>query len=74
MLAVTGHDHLLAGRPALRRTAELRNPYIDALSFLQLRFLSELRAGPLAREEAAGLGELVQLTVSGVAAGLQNTG
>ncbi len=74
VLAVTGHDHLLAGRPALRRTAELRNPYIDALSFLQLRFLSELRAGPLAREEAAGLGELVQLTVSGVAAGLQNTG
>ncbi|HUY61709.1 MAG TPA: phosphoenolpyruvate carboxylase, partial [Candidatus Dormibacteraeota bacterium] len=74
VLAVTGHDRLLAGRPALRRTVELRNPYIDALSFLQLRFLAELRAGPAAREEAVHLGELVQLTVSGVAAGLQNTG
>ena len=34
----------LAGRPILRRAIDLRNPYVDALSFIQARFLAELRA------------------------------
>ena len=73
VLAVTGHDRLLAGRPVLRRAVDLRNPFVDALSFLQLRFLRELRAAP-GEVERSRLGDLVRLTVAGVAAGLQNTG
>jgi phosphoenolpyruvate carboxylase len=69
---VTGHDRMLAGRPVLRRAVDLRNPYVDALSFLQLRFLRELRRGAAA--DPARLADLVLLTVNGVAAGLQNTG
>jgi phosphoenolpyruvate carboxylase len=66
VLAVTGHDRLLDCKPELQRAIELRNPYVDALSFMQLRFLAER---PTARTD-----RLIQATISGVAAGLQNTG
>jgi len=39
-----------------------------------VRFLSELRGGIADPERAARIADLVQLTVNGVAAGLQNTG
>jgi phosphoenolpyruvate carboxylase len=81
VLAVTGHDRLLADRPVLSRAVALRDPYVDALSYLQLRALAVLR-GPALREpvpdELVGDRERVErlllLTVNGVAAGLQNTG
>jgi phosphoenolpyruvate carboxylase len=68
LLRVTEQEALLAHRPVLRRAIDLRNPYVDALSFLQLRFLPEARSG----DEQAG--RVVAVTVGGVAAGLQNTG
>ena len=43
VLAVTGHDRLLADRPVLSRAVALRDPYVDALSYLQLRALAALR-------------------------------
>jgi phosphoenolpyruvate carboxylase len=74
VLQVTGHEFLLAARPVLRRAVELRTPYVDALSFLQARFLSELRGGTADAETTARMKRLVLVTVNGVAAGLQNTG
>ncbi|MGZ8603526.1 MAG: phosphoenolpyruvate carboxylase [Actinomycetota bacterium] len=68
VLRVTEQDAPLAHRPILRRAIDLRNPYVDALSFLQFRFLPEARAGDPQAER------VVAITVSGVAAGLQNTG
>jgi phosphoenolpyruvate carboxylase len=75
VLAVTGHDRLLADRPVLSRAVALRDPYVDALSHLQLRALAALR-GPAADDpaERERLERLLLLTVNGVAAGLQNTG
>ena len=75
VLAVTGHDRLLADRPVLSRAVALRDPYVDALSHLQLRALAALR-GPAAEDpaERERLERLLLLTVNGVAAGLQNTG
>ncbi|HUA43448.1 MAG TPA: phosphoenolpyruvate carboxylase [Streptosporangiaceae bacterium] len=73
VLAVTGHDRLLASRPVLSRAVALRDPYVDALSHLQLRALTELRASEEPAERAA-LERFLLLTVNGVAAGLQNTG
>jgi phosphoenolpyruvate carboxylase len=73
VLDVTGHDRLLAGRPVLSRAVALRDPYVDALSHLQLRALAEIRASGDSGERAA-LGRFLLLTVNGVAAGLQNTG
>jgi phosphoenolpyruvate carboxylase len=80
VLEVTGHDRLLADRRVLSRAVALRDPYVDALSYLQLRALSELRGLPDGDDDAAGAGRrdqlhrLLLLAVSGVAAGLQNTG
>jgi phosphoenolpyruvate carboxylase len=71
VLAVTGHDRLLADRQVLSRAVALRDPYVDALSHLQLRALAALRDGDADRER---LERLLLLTVNGVAAGLQNTG
>jgi phosphoenolpyruvate carboxylase len=75
VLAVTEHDRLLADRPVLSRAVALRDPYVDALSHLQLRALAALR-GPAADvpAEREQLERLLLLTVNGVAAGLQNTG
>jgi phosphoenolpyruvate carboxylase len=63
LLAVTGHDELLGGRPALRAAIDERAGAVAALTLLQLRF----RDDPDARH-------LVQTTIGGIAAGLQNTG
>jgi phosphoenolpyruvate carboxylase len=73
VLQVTGHDRVLADRPVLARAVALRDPYVDALSHLQLRALTALRASTDPAEQVA-LERFLLLTVNGVAAGLQNTG
>jgi len=74
VLTVTGHDRLLANRHVLSRAVALRDPYVDALSYLQLRALAALREPAPDDEERERLERLLLLTVNGVAAGLQNTG
>ena len=71
---VTGRDRLLDEAPVLQRSIALRNPYVDSLSELQVRLLARLRALPAGDPERDRVLRLVQLTVNGVAAGLQNTG
>jgi phosphoenolpyruvate carboxylase len=73
VLSVTGHDRPLAGRRVLSRAITLRDPYVDALSYLQLRALTALRAEAPA-EDRESLERLLHLTVNGISAGLQNTG
>lgn len=43
VLKITGNKILLAGNPFLERSIALRNPYVDPLSYLQVRFINELR-------------------------------
>jgi phosphoenolpyruvate carboxylase len=74
VLAVTGHKRLLEDRRVLGRAVALRNPYVDALSYLQVRALSALRSDDLDAGSVEELRRLLQITVNGVAAGLQNTG
>ncbi|WP_214408759.1 phosphoenolpyruvate carboxylase [Sphaerisporangium fuscum] len=77
VLEVTGHSWLLESRRVLSRAVQLRDPYVDALSHLQLRALSALRAEAaegMPEEERERLETLLLLSVNGVAAGLQNTG
>jgi phosphoenolpyruvate carboxylase len=71
VLDLLNQHRLLEDRPVLQRAVELRNPYVDALSFLQQHALRTARVGG---DDAARWSRLVQLTVNGVAAGLQNTG
>ena len=74
VLAVTGHGRLLENRRVLSWAVELRNPYVDALSHIQLRALRQLRQEQLDETDRERLEQLLLLTVNGVAAGLQNTG
>jgi phosphoenolpyruvate carboxylase len=74
VLRVTGHDRLLADRTVLSRAVTLRDPYVDALSYLQLRALAALRDQEPGPADSERLERLLLLTVNGVAAGLQNTG
>ncbi|MWB98480.1 phosphoenolpyruvate carboxylase [Agromyces seonyuensis] len=73
VLRAHGATELLERRPVLQRTVRVRNPYVDALSLLQLRALSGLRTidPEVPTDESR---RLLLLTVNGVAAGLQNTG
>jgi len=71
---VTGRERLLDGAPVLQRSVALRNPYVDSLSELQVRLLGRLRRLPPDDPDRAFVVRLVQLTVNGVAAGLQSTG
>jgi phosphoenolpyruvate carboxylase len=75
VLGVLGADRLLAGRRILAAAVDLRNPYVDALSHLQLRALRALRSRDYRDDgERRRLRNLLLLSVNGVAAGLQNTG
>ncbi len=71
VLALSGHARLLEDRRVLGRAVALRDPYVDALSHLQVRALRALRDGTA---DDAGIRRLLQITVNGIAAGLQNTG
>jgi len=74
ILLLSGHDRLLADDPALARSIELRAPYIDALSSLQVDLLGRLRRVPAGSADELRLRRLVAATLSGIAAGLQTTG
>ncbi|WP_262492139.1 phosphoenolpyruvate carboxylase [Microbacterium sp. ANT_H45B] len=75
VVRLTGGVGLLENKPILQRAVQLRTPYVDALSLLQLRALRALRDPDAASGSGAGDEQKrLLLSVSGVAAGLQNTG
>ena len=71
---LTGRDRLLDREPEMRRRMALRDPYVDSLSEMQVTLLARLRGCDPDDPERARLLRLVQLTVNGIAAGLQRTG
>src|SRR5207245_2868944 len=74
VLVVTGHRRLLEDRRVLSWAIELRNPYVDALSHLQLRALRGIRDPRTSKGDRALAERVFQLSVNGVAAGLRETG
>lgn len=73
VLAITERKKLLENQPVLAHSIKLRNPYVDPLSYLQIRFLAQWRnAKESDRTEL--LRRLLALTVKGVAAGMKSTG
>jgi phosphoenolpyruvate carboxylase len=71
VLQTCGATHLLARQPVLAESIRLRNPYVDPLNFLQIRFLRQWRH---ARRASPELLHLLQLTVGGIAFGMKSTG
>ena len=83
VLGVTGNEWPLANRRVLGRAVQLRSPYVDALSLLQVRALRALRTGGVSESESSAepfdgvrsrWQHVLLVTVNGVSAGLQNTG
>lgn len=73
VLAITGHRKLLEKQPRLAESIRLRNPYVDPLHYLQIRFLKDWRkTAPEERTEEAR--RLLALTVNGIAFGMKSTG
>jgi phosphoenolpyruvate carboxylase len=68
LLEITGAPSLLDDQPALQRRLSHRNPWIDPLSHLQVELLGRARAGQ------ADAREPLLATITGIAAGMRNTG
>jgi phosphoenolpyruvate carboxylase len=68
VLAATGRSTLLERQPMLRRSIDLRNPYVDPMNAVQVDLLRRHRAG----DETAQLPLL--RSIAGIAAALRNTG
>jgi phosphoenolpyruvate carboxylase len=72
ILQVTGAPRLLDDNAVLRRSIEVRNPYVDPINLVQIEVLRRLRAaGDEADEE---LWRAFMVTVNGIAAGMRNVG
>jgi len=69
ILDITSHGTLLEENPVLRRSIDVRNPYVDPINLVQIELLRRLRAHPDERVKTALL-----VTINGVAAGMRNTG
>ncbi len=65
---------LLSQEPKLKKSIELRNPYIDPIHRLQVELLRRLRSHPEGLPEDAALERALLLSLQGVSAGMRNTG
>ena len=78
VLKIVGDEWPLQHRHVLGQAIRIRSPYVDALSVTQVLALRSLRKKvdkeELSQSQQAGFIYLILCTVSGVAAGLQNTG
>lgn len=73
LLTITNTKELLDNEQWLQRSIRLRNPYVDPLNYIQVALLRELRSETsLPNRERYQAG--VNLSVNGIAAGLQNVG
>jgi phosphoenolpyruvate carboxylase len=70
VLRVTGHRDLLEDNPVLRRSIDVRNPYVDPINLVQIELIRRLRAG----QDDPRLHHAFKVTVNGIAAGMRNTG
>ena len=78
VLQTTGHRDLLDDNPVLRRSIDVRNPYVDPINLLQVELLRRLRSQPRAEgsddPQTVRLRGALLVTINGIAAGMRNTG
>ncbi|MCX7782824.1 MAG: phosphoenolpyruvate carboxylase, partial [Meiothermus sp.] len=74
ILEETFQNTLLFNHPVLARQTELRNPYVDPISLVQVELLERYRRTPPEAPERTGLERALMLSLLGIAAGLRNAG
>ncbi|MDE3058424.1 MAG: phosphoenolpyruvate carboxylase [Bacteroidota bacterium] len=74
VLLVTSQKEILDNNEMLQRSIQLRNPYVDPMSYIQVELLKRLRSDSFSEAEMHKLEETIFLSINGIAAGLRNTG
>ena len=69
VLRITRHQRLLESNPVLRRSIDVRNPYVDPINIVQAEVLRRWR-----ETGDDSLRDAFVVTVNGIAAGMRNTG
>jgi phosphoenolpyruvate carboxylase len=70
ILAITRQKELLESNQVLAHSIKLRNPYVDPMHLIQVDMLRRKRAG----ENTPEVDRAIAATISGISAGLRNTG
>jgi phosphoenolpyruvate carboxylase len=65
-----GQKELLESNQVLAHSIKLRNPYVDPMHLIQVDMLRRKRAG----EDTPEVNRAIAATISGISAGLRNTG
>ena len=70
LLGITGQTDLIQDNPVLRRSIDVRNPYVDPINLVQVEVLRRMRE----HQPDPQLRHAFVVTVNGIAAGMRNTG
>ncbi len=70
VLSITRQKELLESNQVLAHSIKLRNPYVDPMHLIQVDMLRRKRAG----DDTPEVNRAIAATISGIAAGLRNTG
>ena len=70
ILAIEGHEELLAENTYLKDSLNYRMPYFNILNYIQLELIKRQRRGELSSDEE----RLIHTTINGIATGLRNSG
>jgi phosphoenolpyruvate carboxylase len=68
VLEIVEAHELLERQPVIRRSIQLRNPYVDPMNAVQVQLLARFRAGDASAERP------LLRSIAGIAAALRNTG
>jgi phosphoenolpyruvate carboxylase len=74
ILLITDQKEILENNEMLRRSIQLRNPYVDPLSYIQIELLRRLHGKSLLQTDQNDIEQAIFLSINGIAAGLRNTG
>ncbi|MGB9734767.1 MAG: phosphoenolpyruvate carboxylase [bacterium] len=74
LLEITEQKYLLEHQQNLKLSLELREPYIDAPTYIQAILLKRLKSQKLSQDEINKLTYPVLLSINAISAGLKNTG
>ena len=77
VLLIAEQKELLDYHKVLQESIKLRNPYVDPLNYIQVRFLQEknqLSHAAASDVKRSKIDEILLLTVNGIASGMKSTG